>query len=218
MIPTASQAEVALVRAFIKMREGLLLELIGWVILGIGLMLIIVGVFAAISAGTSQPISPGVTMRRAAIGWVIASLALLVIGAVIALVGFYAKFVPGVGELARARPEFGTASSLIKVGYIGGLILLVVGAVLLIVLVGVILILVGLVFLLVGHIGAAILCFKLSDAYRNSLYLAAGIILVVSVIFPILGVVSWILLYIALGDTISRLQSPPPAVSTVQQV
>ncbi|MEM1961297.1 MAG: DUF973 family protein [Sulfolobales archaeon] len=210
---TASQAELRPVSALIKMRDGLLLQLIGWVLLSISIMFIAIGFIAAMPARISQPISPSVSMWRTALGWVIASLALLFIGAIIALIGFYAKFVPGVGELARARPEFSTASSLIKVGYIGGLVLLAIGAVLLIVIVGVILILVGLVFLVVGHIGVAILCFKLNDAYRNSLYLAAGIILLVSIVFPILGVISWILLYIALGDTISKLQTPSAVVT-----
>ncbi|MEM1931172.1 MAG: DUF973 family protein [Sulfolobales archaeon] len=207
MVSTASQAELKPVSALIKMRDGLLLQFIGWILLSTSIAFIAIGFIAAMSARIPQPILPGVSMWRTTLGWVTTSLALLFIGAIIALVGLYAKFVPGVGELARARPEFSTASSLIKVGYIGGLVLLAIGAVLLIVIVGIIPILVGLAFLVVGHIGVAILCFKLNDIYRNSLYLAAGVILLVSIVFPILGVVSWILLYIALGDTISRSQS-----------
>lgn len=217
VVSTVSQAELVAVRALGRMREGLLLVLIGWIILSIGLLFIFMGVLAVMPMRTSQTISPELPIRRFAYGWLVVSLALLIIGAVLALVGFYARFVPGVGELARARPEFGTASSLIKVGYLGGLILLVISAVLLVVLVGVVLILVGLVFLLVGHIGAAVLCFKLNDVYRSSLYLAAGILLIVSIFIPILGFVSWILLYVALGDTIGRLQTSPSIGGVVQQ-
>lgn len=208
----ASQSEPVVVGALGKMRDGILLVFIGWILLGVGLLSVGVLALAAWSARPQIPhwdVAPRTLAQRVAVGWAIASVVLVVVGAVLALVGFYAKFVPGVGDLARARPEFGTASGLIRAGYLGGLVLLVVGAVLTIFIVGILLLFVGVILLLLGHVGAILLCFKLNDAYPNTLYLVAGILLIVSIFVPVLGAVSWILLYFALGDTIVKLRTPP---------
>jgi len=52
-----------------------------------------------------------------------------------------------------------------------------------------------------------LLCFKLNDFEKNSLYLAAGILFLIGIIFPILDFVAWILLYIALGESLRKANS-----------
>lgn len=174
--------------------------LVGWILLGVGfLVLMPFGLFHAARLGTLAW-----AMLR-----LLASAALMIVGGLLALVGFYARFVPGAGELARVRPEFGTASALVKVGYLGGLIAILVGAALLVVLIGLPLLVVGAVLLLLGHVGAALLSFKMHDVYGNSLYLAAGVLVLLSVVFPILAFIVWVLLYVALGETIGKLRAAP---------
>lgn len=205
-------AESATTEALGKVRSGLLLVFIAWILLGAGLLFMFLGILIAWSIRAGPPAAPPEIPARIGLPRVfLAGLVLTVVGAVLALVGFYARFIPGVGELARVKPEFSTASTLIKVGYLGGLILVVAGILLLLVLVGILLIVLGLVFLLVGHIGTSILCFKLKDVYQSSLYLIAGILFIVSIFVPVLAAVSCVLLYVALGDTISKLKSQTQA-------
>ncbi|MEO3993597.1 MAG: DUF973 family protein, partial [Desulfurococcaceae archaeon TW002] len=132
---------------------------------------------------------------------------LVIIGAIIALIGFYFKFIPGVRDLAKANPEFSTASLLIRIGYIWGLILIIVGIILTIFVVGIFMLVVGLILLFIGFVGIIVLCFKLKDVYQNSLYLAAGIFFILSIFITLAGLIGWILTYIALGDTIRKLQT-----------
>ncbi len=195
----SSGAEAAVIPALEEMRSGLLIALVGWILMGIGLVAIIFGLFTAMGPGMPWlfPLS------------LLVSIVLVILGDLVLLIGIYTRFVPGVRTLAHARPEFGTASTLVRVGYVGGLILILVGAVLSIVLIGIPLFIIGLVLLLLGHIGVALLSFKMHDAYRNSLYLVAGILVLLSIVFPILAVITCILLYVALGDTIKELKSRP---------
>ncbi|MEM2004988.1 MAG: DUF973 family protein [Zestosphaera sp.] len=179
--------------ALTRMRDGLLLIFIAWILLGAGIMSIFMGMFATLA------------LEGLIIGGVLS-----LTGAVLALVGFYSKFVPGAGDLARANPEFATSSTLIKVGYIWGLILIMVGVVLTIILVGVLLILAGVVLMVLGYVGVIIMCFKLNDAYSNTLYIVAGILFIIAIFMPVLGAISWILLYAAMGDTINKVRTSLP--------
>ncbi|MCC6033096.1 MAG: hypothetical protein LM561_03345, partial [Desulfurococcaceae archaeon] len=124
--PTTPSTDV--VRAFRKMRRGVLYVLIAWVFLGAGLTIMVGGLFVTVMRA-----AVGGGALIAALSGLILGLALVVVGAIIALVGFYADFIPGAGDLARVNPDFSTASSLIRIGYIWGLILCLVGAILTIV-------------------------------------------------------------------------------------
>ena len=190
------------VNAFQRMRKGALMILIAWIFLGIGLTIMIVGTFAAVMRGFIG----GGALVGALSGLVLGTV-LIVVGAIIALIGFYSDFIPGTSSLAQASPEFSTASSLIKIGYVWGLILSLVGAILTLLIVGIFILIIGLVFLLIGFVGIIILCFKLNDEYRNVLYLIAGIFFILNIFLGFLGIVAWILLYVALGDTLRKLQT-----------
>ncbi len=202
------------VNAFQRMRKGALMILIAWIFLGIGLTIMIGGVFAAMMWGFVE----GGALVGALSGLVL-GIVLIVVGAIIALIGFYADFIPGTSGLAQVSPEFSTASSLIKIGYVWGLILCLVGAILTLLIVGIFILIIGLVFLLIGFVGIIILCFKLNDEYRNVLYLIAGIFFILNIFLGFLGIVAWILLYVALGDTLRKLQTTAgPAQPSLIQV
>jgi hypothetical protein len=55
------------------------------------------------------------------LGLVIALIVLLIVGGVIALIGLWGKFIPGVEKLAVINPEFGASRTLIKIGLFWGL-------------------------------------------------------------------------------------------------
>ncbi len=73
-------------------------------------------------------------------------------------------------------------------------------------------ILVGGIIGLIGHIMTFVVgAFKLHGKYQNSLYMATGILFVVDIALLLVGfssiltLVGYILMYIALGDTINKL-------------
>ena len=201
VVSTATQQAAGIIAAFSRMREGILLILAAWVLLGVGFL-------SLVATALLSVFRPGkVGFTDAAPGMTLLALVLLVVGAIVGIIGFYFKFIPGISELARADPRFGTARALIKVGYVWGLVLVVVGTPLLLVLVGLLVLAIGFVLLLLGYIGIIILSFKLNEAYPNTLYVVAAVLFIVSIVFPLAGVVSWILLYVALGDTINKLRA-----------
>ncbi len=98
---------------------------------------------------------------------------------------------------------------------------------------GIILIGIGGIMYLIGTVGVAILFFKLNDMFSESILLAAGITLLISVILGfvgfmlvlaayvgianfILGLLTWILAYVGLGSILRRFQETPPVAISGQ--
>jgi len=195
-----------------RMKRGVLYLFIAWLIMVVAVATVFTSFIVSIPGfirGAGGPpsftsIPPGVVV----------ALVLFIIGVVIALVGFYVEFIPGVTGLARVRSEFSTPAQLIRLGYIVGLLLVLIGIPLILVIMGVFVILIGAVFILIGFIGVIILCFKLNDVYSNTLYLVAGILFIIGLFIPILAVIAWILLYAGLGSTVRKLQSTTPSLAT----
>lgn len=207
------QPSINVTSALQRMRDGILFLFIAWIFLGVGIITI---AFTALASFTTWPPVHGEWVGiLAGLG---IGLAVLVIGVILALIGLYGKFIPGLSELARTNPEFSTASSLIRIGYVWGLVLLLVGAILTLIIIGIFIAFIGLILLVIGYVGMIILCFKLNDAYQNTLYLVAGILFILSIFIPILGVVAWILIYVALGDTIRKTQIPSASAQGLVQV
>ncbi|MCC5990870.1 MAG: DUF973 family protein [Thermosphaera sp.] len=198
-----------LVDSFRKMREGLLYGIIGSIMVGASVFIIIFGFLAAAFSSISHGMGGG-DAGPAIAGFAIGVIA-AVIGALLWLYGFYGKFIPGVEQLRKARPEYSTATSLIRIGYIWGLILIIVGVILTIILIGIFLVVIGYILLILGYIGMIILCFNLNSNEGNSLYLVAGILFIIGIIIPLLQFIAYILLYVALGDTLRKYSSMQPA-------
>lgn len=135
------------------------------------------------------------------------------IGVIIMVIGIYMKFLPGTSSLAKYSEKYSTPASLIKIGYLWGLILLVIGIITLIIIIGLFLVIVGGVLLLIGKIGLIMLMFRLNDEFRISHFLYAGILFIIGILIPLLDFISWILIYVGTGEAINKIKTlaePPP--------
>ncbi len=204
-----SGAASPLVEAYELMRKGALYLIIAWLLVGVGLLFVVFGLLAA---GVFGPHRPALGF----VGSLVAVIVVLVVGAIIALVGLWGYFIPGTRKLAEARPEFSTSATLIRIGLLYGIIIILVGALLSVVLVGIPLMLVGLILLILGEVGLIILSFKLNDVEKNAMYLAAGILFIIGIFISLAGFVAWILLYVALGESIEKARRAPPAPAPPQ--
>lgn len=200
-----------IIGAFKEMRKGVLFMIIGWLLIAGGIVSYISALMALISSG--------IIGRGHIIMYVPASVSLLVgliitiiIGALILLMGLYMYFIPGTRKLSEINSEYVTPAKLIRLGYVWGLLLLIVGLILTLILtavyVGAILAIVGLILVFIGYVGIIVLAFKLRDVENNNLYLVAGLLFIVGIVIPGIGtllwLLAWILMYVALGDSIRR--------------
>jgi hypothetical protein len=156
----------------------------------------------------------------------VVTIVLIISSLIINLVGLWRYFVPGARMLAKARVEFGTASTLIWIGYLIGyllyLVILILGLVAVAYLAltgnlaGAMMALMGLfiglliagILMLIGVIGHLILLFNLYDIEKNALYLVAAILMIINLVgtfaslIPLVGgliaIVIWILSFISL--------------------
>lgn len=177
------------VQAFKTMRKGILISLIGWLLLGIGITSLIFG-------------------TKMMIAELFFGLIVTALGALIVLLGFYIEFIPGVSMLAEADADYLTASKLIKVGYIWGILIIIVGAILSLFLIGIPILIIGMILLVLGFVGIILLNFNLYSKEKNNLYLVAAIFFIISIFITFLGIVAWILLYVALGETVKKYSVP----------
>lgn len=208
-----SSSTAGYIEAFTKMRSGALLMIIGSLLAGLGVVMILFSMMALAFPPGHGPFGPfgyerEVGTEEPALTLLVSLALLILVGSVISLIGMFAKFIPGVSRLAGVNPEFSTAATLIKIGYLIGLILFMLGALTLIILIGVLLIIVAAIFMFIGTIGLIILCFNLNNLEKNTLYLAAAILFIIGIFVSVASFVGWILLYIALGHSISKRTTP----------
>ncbi len=146
----------------------------------------------------------------------------VLIGACISLYGLYGKIIPGAERLTIADPRYSTAHSLLKIGYLGGLGLLIIGALTLKIMIGYFFIILASILLLIGRIGMALITFKLNEDYGESIMLAAGILFIIGIFIGFAEFIAWILVYLGIDSLIrtaeSRMQQyqppPPPSPET----
>ncbi len=221
-----------------KLKTAALLQIIAWilvtaaVIIGYSSILAVLGM--SMSGSLEHDIPPDV-MRHLGIatgalaGLVIAGLA----GFVLVIVATYGYLLPASSRFAEFdREKYGTVSTLLKVGYLGGLLTVIGGIAAAVVgvlarllgfvLVGLIIAVVGLILFIVGYIGLILLMFKLREDTGDDTFLVAGILFIIGIFVSLLAVVAWILVYVAAkpearpvrGPTYSGtgiLPPPPPA-------
>lgn len=140
----------------------------------------------------------------AAVGVVLFFIAIIIVGFALALIAVYGRLLPAAEDFSRYSAEFSTSASLIKIGYLIGLILGIVGAVTLIFGVGILLLIVAWIFLIIGTIGLALLCFKINDKLKSGIFVVAGILFILSIIpfLRILAFIGWVLIYVESGTLI----------------
>jgi len=221
-LTTYTGSQEHLISALIKLRGAALLMIIATLLITVG---IFAGVFsvwaiwtASMTAPVPHPMPPEAAVLPARVDSAAAlSLATIVVlivigiaGFVLALIAVYGKLLPAAEDFTKYSHEFSTSASLIKIGYIVGLILGVVGALTLIFVVGAFLLIVAWIFLIIGKIGLAILCFKINDKLKSGILVAAGILFILSLIpaLQILSFIGWILVYIEAGSLLSRVAAP----------
>jgi hypothetical protein len=137
---------------------------------------------------------------------ILAYIALVFVALVSLLAAVYAFLLPSSRTMAVWRPEeFSTVYSLLLAGYAGGLVSTVIALIMLVldaigvtsgdpivVLPVVLLLVIGIVLFIVGWIGNIAYFLKLRDVFNSSVFLVAGILLII----PLLSIISWILTYI----------------------
>ena len=130
---------------------------------------------------------------------------LILIGAILLLIAVYAYLLGAMRDLRDYdEVSFGTPHTLVKTGYVAGLILIAVGALTLVILIGGILMIVGFILLFIGKIGLIIALFKLYDNFKESLFLVSGILYIVGIFVQILNFISAIILYFACDSVMKR--------------
>ena len=206
-----------LVSALTKLKSAALLMIIATLLTSVGTLAIVLplwftGVIPHMithEAVMEHEVTSGMVSKS----FVSMSLVLLLTVVIVALVGFilaliavYGKLLPSAEDFTKYSREFSTSSTLIKIGYIVGLIVGIVGVLTLIFVVGFFLLIVAWIFLILGKIGLAMLCFKINDKLKSGIFIAAGILFILSLIPPmqILSFIGWILAYIECGSLIGR--------------
>jgi len=201
---TITPVQSPLIEAFQKIRMAALLLIIGSLIMGVGAAGSMLSMFTAFGARGFEGVARGI------IAGALTATIVALIGAVISLIAIYAYLRPGALELSKADQRYSTASKLINIGYLWGLILIIIGLPLTLIIIGIPIFIIGVILFLIGHIGVILLSFNLNDAEKNVLYLVAGILFIIGLFINILSFIAWILMYVALGESIRRLESQPP--------
>jgi len=201
---TIAPAQSPLIEAFQKIRMAALLLIIGSLIMSVGVAGSLLPMFMAFGARGFEGVARGI------IAGALTATIVTLIGAVISLIAIYAYLRPGALELSKADQRYSTASKLINIGYLWGLILIIIGLALALIIIGIPLLVIGIILLIIGKIGVILLSFNLNEAEKNVLYLVAGILFIIGLFVNILSFIAWILMYVALGESIRRHESQPP--------
>jgi hypothetical protein len=213
------------------LRSGFLYLLVAVIV---GIVAVLAGLLSIIAAFGFMVTAPHVPSAFAGVIGAVATLLVLSLVAVgIALYAIFGKIRPGMRQLSEIDDGFRicyTGTTLMLVG----LVILVLGLIVvvavfaaagfspettwgtalggLILALGVLLI--GGIIGLIGNILTFVVgAFKLHSRYQNSLYMVAGILFVIDILLMFLGfggiltAVGYILMYIALGDTINKLST-----------
>ena len=142
----------------------------------------------------------------------------------------YIKFIPGSSKLRRWSADFSTPSMLMKIGYIGGLIVIVVGIVIMMVLAitllptmpsrgafsspmdflrflaplfgGIAIVFIGGLLWLIGNIGLIILFFKLHTIFKEMPLLIAAIIFIILIVSSFIAAIPFIGMFISIAISI----------------
>lgn len=189
------------IEAMGKLKEAALLMILGNII---------------VSAGFAS-IFPMVTARFHGLTIGLVPGALIVVGLILILIALYMHVVPSFELLRDYEPGvYGTAATLVRIGYVWGAILVIIGVLTLVVLIGIVLLVVGIILLLLGEIGVIIGMFQINGETGESMFMVAGILFLIGLFVPFLTFIGWILIYIATDSAIAKFKekiTPQPSPS-----
>jgi len=219
------------ISALRTLRSGFLFLLVAVIVVVIA---VLAGLLSIIATFGFMPAAPHRPFAEV-IGAVATLLILLLVAVGIALYAIFGKIRPGMRQLSEVDNGFRisyTGTTLILVG----LVIMVLGLIVVVAvfaaagsspetmrgaviggltLFGVLVI--GAIIALIGNILTFVVgAFLLYSKYQNSLYMAAGILFVIDIAMShvgfsgILTLVGYVLMYIALGDTINKLSTAAP--------
>jgi len=220
------------ISALRTLRSGFLYLLVAVIV---GIVAALAGLLSIIAAIGSMVAAPHIPSAFAGVIGAAALLLVLSLVAVgIVLYAIFGKIRPGMRQLSEIDNGFRisyTGTTLMLVG----LVILVLGLVIFAIttltslyftsptvasggfMLALGVIIISGIIALIGNILTFVVgAFKLQSRYQNSLYMAAGILFVIDIalmlvgFFGILTLVGYILMYIALGDTINKLSTPAP--------
>jgi hypothetical protein len=135
------------------------------------------------------------------------TLAAALVGLILIIIAVYVFLLPSAKQFTKWKPaEFSTPSKLLRIGYIWGivtliiaLLIMIIGAVtmnLLIVFSGIGIAIIGGILFLVGYIGNIVYFFKLKDAFNSTIFLVAAILLIIGIFIGITQFIAWILAFV----------------------
>jgi len=137
------------------------------------------------------------------------SLALMFVALFLMALAVFRYLLGSASRFAEWRPEeFSTPRRLLEIGYLYGTLVMLIGVPLLFVAIGALFILVGLVLFFIGWIGQVIYFFRLRSTFDSAMFLAAGILTILSIFsLGILQFVVWILVFLEAGYLENRVAS-----------
>ncbi|MEM2008117.1 MAG: DUF973 family protein [Ignisphaera sp.] len=190
-----------------KLRTGAIIFIVATLLVGATLIVAISAILATAFAEGETGVLMGLTTV----------LGLAIVGFILNLVGLFGFMIPGVSKLVKWNEKFSTSSKLLKIGYGGGIVLLLIAIIIIlagafalnpgIILGGLALAVIGGIVLFIGYIGLIILSFKLNDIFKVTSLMVAGILFVIGIFVGILQFVAWILMFVGLGSAIEKLES-----------
>ncbi|MEM2920726.1 MAG: DUF973 family protein [Candidatus Bathyarchaeia archaeon] len=238
----ALPSEQDLTQGLSKLRRASLLNIVSSLIMGIGIIALLIA-FIRVGALRAHESAEGLRALASTLAGLVALFVFLAIGGIVALVATYAYLLPAFNSLKRYdNPSFGTPATLIKVGYLGGLVTAVIGvlifisgvaisiatltrgpmAMLIFISLGVLVLILGAMLLIIGELGLIVGLIKLNDRFKNSTFLAAAIMFIVGFFVAITTFIGWILVYVASGASMSKVEHgqevpylPPPPPQAV---
>lgn len=189
-----------------KIRTGVLILIITSILLGVVLI-------ASLSMLPSRIFEGDIIAVIMGLG---TAMILIVVGLILMLIALFIFIIPGTSRLVSWNEEFSTSSKLLKVGYGGGMLLLLLALIIIgiggfmvnlgAVLSGLGLAIIAAIMGIVGYIGFIALSFKLNSVFSESIFTVAGILFIIGIFVSILVLIAWILMYIGLGSAIDKLE------------
>lgn len=215
-----SELSIAMVRRGLsKLKSAAAINIISTLLIGIAAGTLVLG--GHVGALMHAAAAPNI-----ALGSLIMAIAILLVGSILALVALFAFLIPAFSALREYKEDrFGTPAKLIKIGYIGGFILLIIGTLVMIgiaasaakvgapapalgSIIGVTaVIIIGAILLFIGQIGIIIGMFRLNDEFKTSSFLAAGILFIIGIFISILNFIGWILVFVGARSALNKVES-----------